>query len=149
MATAYQPRDYFLNGKAIILDKYQDVENAKNDQDIEAINSMGSGMYQSSVGRNFNQTDNQFQESNRFNQPKIPINSNTNNYINQSGELNTLYSPNSNNLNSPTQMFDTNNNNTLTQKNYNRKPNGCVAVNSKKQKPLPIITFDFFRKEII
>ena len=110
-------RDYFLNGKAIILDKYQDVENAKNDQDMDAVNSMGSGVYQSSVGRNFNQTDNQFQESNRFdNQPKIPISSNTNNYINQSGELNTLYSPNSNNLNSPTQMFDTNNNNTFTKK---------------------------------
>ena len=124
MATTYQPRDYFLNGKAIILDKYQDVENAKNDQDMDAVNSMGSGVYQSSVGRNFNQTDNQFQESNRFNnQPKIPISSNTNNYINQSGELNTLYSPNSNNLNSPTQMFDTNNNNTFTQKNFYRTDN--------------------------
>ena len=40
-----QPREYFLNGKAIILNKYQEVENAKNDQDIEA----NSGFHQSSI----------------------------------------------------------------------------------------------------
>ena len=111
-----QPREYFMNGKSILLNKYQDVENAKNDQDID----VNSGLYQSSM----NQTGNQFQESNRYNnQTQLPINPNSNNYINQSGELNSLYSPNSNNMNSPTQNFDTNTNfnNTngfQTQKNF-------------------------------
>ena len=111
-----QPREYFMNGKSILLNKYQDVENAKNDQDID----VNSGLYQSSM----NQTGNQFLESNRYNnQTQLPINPNSNNYINQSGELNSLYSPNSNNMNSPTQNFDTNTNfnNTngfQTQKNF-------------------------------
>ena len=116
-----QPREYFLNGKAIILNKYQEVENAKNDQDIEA----NSGFHQSSIGKNMNQTGNHFVDSNGFNnQTQLPISPNSNNYINQSGELNTLYSPNSNNINSPTQNFDNNNfNNTntngfQTQKNF-------------------------------
>ena len=107
---AYQSREYFCNGKSILLDKYQDVENAKNDQDLEALNSMGSGIYQSSRG-NFNQTGNQFQDSNRFNnQVQQPQMSYTNNMVNQSGEINSVYSPNSNNLNYPVQNFDSNNN---------------------------------------
>ena len=123
-----QPRSYLWNGQSILLDKYQEVENAKNDQEIEGINSMGSGMYQSSVGNNFNQTGKNFQESNRFNnQTQMPNSPNSNNYINQSGELNSLYSPNSNNMNIPIQNFDgnynINSNGLQTQKNFYKTDN--------------------------
>ena len=67
---AYQSREYFCNGKSVLLDKYQDVEDAKNDQEIEYVNSMGSGVYQSNAGDNFNQTGNQFMDSTRFNKVK-------------------------------------------------------------------------------
>ena len=108
---ATQPREYLCNGKSILLNKYQDVEDAKNDQEIEALNSMESGVYQSSIGQTFNQTGNQFQGSNRFNnQTNLPQGSTIkSNYVNENNELNSLYSPHSNN-NYATQNFDVNNN---------------------------------------
>ena len=60
---SYQVREYFCNGQSILPDRYEEVEKAKHDQEIDALNSMGSGMYQSSRGNNFNQTGNQFQDS--------------------------------------------------------------------------------------
>ena len=128
------PREYFSNGKSILLSKYQDVEDAKNDQEIEALNSMESGMYQSSIAKSLNQTGNQFQGSTRFNnqtnQAQGPIN---NNYVNENNELNSLYSPHSNN-DFPIQNFDINNNlnhsngnGFQTQKNFYRTDNQNYA----------------------
>ena len=134
---SYQSREYFCNGKSILLDKYQDIENAKNDEEIEALNSMGSGAYQSSIGKNFNQTSNQYQDSTRFeNKGQMPPGYNTNYYANQTGELNSLYSPNSIYKNPPVQNFDTNNqfnnsNGFQSQKNF-YNTDGQLVINQNQ-----------------
>ena len=108
---AYQSREYFCNGKSVLLDKYQDVEDAKNDQEIEALNSIGSGYYQSNTGDNFNQTGNQFMDSTRFNnQGQRPLGA-TNN-ANPNSDFNSFGSPYSTKY--PIQNFD----------NINNKSNG-------------------------
>ena len=128
---SYQVREYFCNGQSILPDRYEEVEKAKHDQEIDALNSMGSGMYQSSRGNNFNQTGNQFQDSTGFNNyGQNPNSSHTNNMINQNGEI---YSPNSN---YPIQQFDSNSNfnNTYgttfqSQKNYYNRTDGQNLIN--------------------
>ena len=53
-------REYFSNGKSIWLSKYQEVEDSKDIQEIEGLNSIDNILYQSSIGQTFNQTGNQF-----------------------------------------------------------------------------------------
>ena len=115
---AYQSREYFCNGKSILLNSYQDVDNAKNDQEIDALNSMGSGFYQSNKGDNFNRTGNQFMDSTRFNNQSQKMFGTSNNFNKQNGEMNSIYSKNT--VQPPVQNFDLNNNSNgfQTQKNY-------------------------------
>ena len=129
---AYQSREYFCNGKSVLLDKYQDVEDAKNDQEIEYVNSMGSGVYQSNAGDNFNQTGNQFMDSTRFNNQGQRHPSSTNNYASQKGDFNSYGSPNSTKY--PIQNFDNINNKSngfQTQQNYYRT-DGMNLVNQNQ-----------------
>ena len=131
---SYQVREYFCNGQSILPGSYEEVEKAKHDQEIDALNSMGSGMYQSSQGNNFNQTGNQFQDSTGFNNyGQNPNSSHTNNMTNQNGEI---YSPNSNNMNYPVQLFDSNSNfnntygNTFqSQNNFYNRTDGQNLIN--------------------
>ena len=132
---SYQVREYFCNGQSILPDRYEEVEKAKHDQEIDALNSMGSGMYQSSRGNNFNQTGNQFQDSTGFNNyGQNPNSPHTNtNMTNQNGEI---YSPNSNNMNYPVQQFDSNSNfnntygNTFqSQNNFYNRTDGQNLIN--------------------
>ena len=132
---SYQVREYFCNGQSILTDRYEEVEKAKHDQEIDTLNSMGSGIYQSRQKNNFNQTGNQFQDSTGFNNyGQNPNSPHTNtNMTNQKGKI---YSPNSNNMNYPVQQLDLNSNfnylyvNTFqSQNNFNSRTDGQNLIN--------------------
>ena len=95
--------EYYGNEKII----YQG--NPEYSQNGQEINSIGSEIYPSNSGRNFNQTDNQLQNPNNFNNTERPQGSTNNNFSNKNNEINSLNSPNSNNMNY-NQNFDDNNN---------------------------------------